>query len=60
MKNFLKQVKIILKMFLFIPVVLMAIPIFFLAIFSLILVQIVNCTFKWVADTDSNLLNIKI
>lgn len=55
MKNKIKQ---ILKMILFVPIVILAIPIFVFAIIELIFVQIINICFKWVADVDSNLIQI--
>ena len=55
MKNKIKQ---ILKMILFVPIVILAIPIFVSASIEVIFVQIRNICFKWVADVDSNLIQI--
>ena len=59
MKKFWLGMKSFIKMILFVIIVILAIPIFILAIFSLMLVQVINILFKWVANTNSNLLNFR-
>lgn len=59
MKKFWLGIKSFVKMILFIIIVILAIPVFILAIFSLMLVQVINVLFKWVANTNSNLLNFR-
>ena len=59
MKKFWLGIKSFVKMILFIIIVILAIPVFILAIFSLMLVQVINILFKWVANTNSNLLNFR-
>lgn len=60
MKKFWLEIKSFVKMILFIIIVILAIPVFILAIFSLMLVQVINILFKWVANTNSNLLNFLV
>lgn len=59
MKKFWLGIKSFVKMILFIIIVILAIPVFILAIFSLMLVQVINILFKWVANTNNNLLNFR-
>lgn len=60
MKKFWLGIKSFVKMILFIIIVILAIPVFILAIFSLMLVQVINILFKLVANTNSNLLNFRL
>lgn len=59
MKKFWLGMKSFIKMILFVIIVILAIPVFILAIFSLMLVQVINVLFKWVTNTNSNLLNFR-
>ena len=59
MKKFWLEMKSFIKMILFIIIVILAIPVFILAIFSLMLVQVINILFKWISNTNSNLLNLR-